>query len=388
MVLHVKSIARSRPTFALWALIFAPACSHPGAAPGAQHGSAHEPASPPPLSRQEPAHDLQSSLEAKVIQDDFSGVMLAVHNGAAVASVARGVLGAPGTPAITAAARFNIASAGKMFTAVAIAQLVDAGKLGFADAVGKYVPELPAETAAVTIDQLLTHTSGLGDYFSPENIPTLHRARSAADLLPLIVSEKPQFPPGTQFRYSNSGFALLGAVIERVSGMVYGDYLREHVFRPAGMESTSLDPRPLDTLAQPLTNKSQGGSAGPLHPAPGAMLHGSPAGGAFSSALDLQKFADALRANRLASAPSTAALLQRRTQGSAPDRGYGYGFGIKTRNNRTWVGHNGGTLGTNAEFEFAPGGEWTLIVLSNRDPPSATREIEYLEDLVASGPPQ
>ena len=329
------------------------------------------------------ADPISRCLEERLAREDFSGVVVAVHRGVVAASVNRGVVGGPDTAAIATTTRFNIASAGKMFTAVAIAQLVDAAKIAFDDPIGKYVTGLAPETAAVTIRQLLTHSSGLGDFFSPQNIPVLHRARTAGDLLPLIASQKPEFPPGSQFRYSNSGFVLLGVLVERISGMTYGEYLRRHLFVTAGMMNTGLDPEPLDTLAQGLTAKTPAGGAGPLHPAPGATLHGNPAGGAFSTASDLQKFATALLANRLASARTTATLISSKVQTSSPGRSYGFGFGLKTRHDRTWIGHNGGTLGANTEFEFSSDGEWVLAALSNRDPPSATRIMEYLEDLIA-----
>jgi D-alanyl-D-alanine carboxypeptidase len=338
----------------------------------------------PPIEASTGVESLQRSAAAQLAQDDFSGVVVAVHRGATVVSVARGVLGAAGTPAVTPSTRFNIASAGKMFTAVAIAQLVDAGKLRFADQVGSYVPGLPPETAAITIAQLLTHTSGLGNFFSPMNLPTLQRARTATDLLPLIAADKPASSPGARFAYSNSGFALLGVVIERVSGEVYADYLRDHIFRPADMLDTSLDAAPLEALAQPLTAKTRDGGVGPLHLAPGATIPGSAAGGAFSSANDLEKFAVALLGHRLASPASTDALLAPKVQGPSADRAYGYGFGIKTRHARTWLGHNGGTLGANAELEFSIDGAWILVVLANRDPPSATRQIDALEDRIAN----
>jgi D-alanyl-D-alanine carboxypeptidase len=329
------------------------------------------------------ADPLSRCVEARAAREDFSGAVVALHRGAVAVSVARGVVGAPGSAAITPATRFNIASAGKMFTAVAVAQLVDAGKIAFDDPVGKHVAGLAPETAAITLRQLLTHTSGLGDFFSPQNIPALHRARTAGDLLPLVAAQKPDFAPGSQFKYSNSGFVLLGVVIERVSGMTYGEYLRSHVFTVAGMTSSGLDPEPLDTLAQGLTARSPAGGAGPLHPSPAAMLHGNPAGGAFSSAGDLQKFAAALAGNRLASARTTAMLLAPQVKTPSPDRSHGLGFGIKSRHERTWMGHNGGTLGVNVELEFSADGEWSLAVLSNRDPPAATTMLEYLEELIA-----
>ena len=169
---------------------------------------------------------LQRCLAAKAARESFSGVISVSHHGAPVVLVAKGVLAGPGSAAITEATRFNLASMGKMFTAVATAQLVDAGKIGWDDPIGKYVTGLTPEASAVTVRQLLTHSSGLGDFFRPQNMQAMLAAKTASDLLPLIAGDKPSFAPGSQFAYSNSGFALLGILVERVSGQTYGDYLR------------------------------------------------------------------------------------------------------------------------------------------------------------------
>ena len=127
-----------------------------------------------------------------------------------------------------------------MFTAVAIGQLVDAGKLRFEDPLGRHLPGLPPALAAVTLHQLLTHTSGAGNYFMPQNRAAITAARTAADLVPLIAAQPLEFEPGSKMAYSNSGFVLLGAVVEKVSGQTYERYVADHVFKPAGMASTSL----------------------------------------------------------------------------------------------------------------------------------------------------
>ena len=144
-------------------------------------------------------------------------------------------------------ARFNLGSAGKMFTGVAVGQLIDAGKVRLEDPIGAQVKGLTSEAAAVTVRQLLTHTSGLGNFFSPENLVAIEKARTASDLLSLVASDKPSFPPGSRFQYSNTGFLLLGILVERVSGQSYGRYLDEHVFNPAGMVTTGLEPGPAST---------------------------------------------------------------------------------------------------------------------------------------------
>jgi D-alanyl-D-alanine carboxypeptidase len=372
---------------------------------------------------------LQQCVANRAATDDFSGVVTVTRNGKPIISLVRGKLAGDDSAAMTLDTRFNLGSASKMFTAVAIGQLIDGGKIRLDDPLGAFVKDLGPETAAVTIRQLLTHSSGLGDFFKPENMGAMLKARTASDLLPLVAHDKPTFPPGSRFAYSNSGFALLGVVIERVSGLSYGEYLAQHIFSPAGMTQTGLDSKPLATLAVGLTamrmemapGRGRGGSGqvliGPgdsprvagrgsdaggsdagdravpsarptLHPAPGATEgYGSPAGGLFSTANDLQRFAGAFLDHRLTLAV-TAATFTAPHIVSAPakpdraERQYGFGFGVGVEDGHRWFGHNGGTLGANTEFAVFPEDRLTISVLVNRDPPMATAMFAYLKRLL------
>lgn len=366
---------------------------------------------------------MRRCLAHKAEQGEFSGVVAATERGRPIAFLVRGKLAGDDSAAITAQTRFNLGSASKMFTAVAVGQLIDAGTVRLDAPIGAYVNGLTPEASAVTVRQLLTHSSGLGDFFKPQNMAAMMKGRTARDILPLIAGDKPAFAPGSRFAYSNSGFALLGILIERVSGLGYGDYLARHIFAPAGMTDTGLDPKPLATLAVGMTAHQPGMAApgspggpglvlvGPdgramtpgaggdapdasnrekpaLHPAPGAVEgYGSPAGGMFSTAVDMQRFAQALLEGRLTRAATTTALTEPQivaaaATSSGPERRYGFGFGVGTEEGRKWFGHNGGTLGANTEFAVFPEDHLTLTVLSNRDPPMASGMFAYLRKLV------
>lgn len=346
------------------------------------------------------AKALGRCLSAKAEQDSFSGVISVTHHDRPMAFIARGVLAGAGSAPITATTRFNLASMGKMFTAVAIGQLVDTGKIRLDDPVSKYVSGLTHKASVVTVRQLLTHSSGLGDFFRPENMETMLKARTASDLLPLIASDKPSFPPGSKFRYSNSGFLLLGILIERASGQHYADYLREHVFLPAGMNHTGLSPQPLATLAVGMT-AFRGGppsastpvlvakpATAELRPALGAIQpFGSPAGGSYSTSADMQRFADALVQNKLLSAATRNELTSPQiiafpAKDGKPAVSYGMGFGVGSEGGKRWFGHNGGAPGANTEFAEFPDAQWTLSVFSNRDPPVASKMFRYLKNLI------
>jgi D-alanyl-D-alanine carboxypeptidase len=314
---------------------------------------------------------LEACIAAEARKLDFSGVVSVVRPEGTVTH-ASGVLAEPGSPRIGAETRFNLASAGKMFTAAAVAQLVDAGKVRLDDPVGRHVTGLSPEASRVTVRQLLDNTSGLGNFFTPDNLDALRRARTLADLVPLVASAKPAFTPGSRFEYSNTGFLLLGLLIERVSGLSYGRYLAEHVFGPAGMTASGLDPGPAASQAIGMTR-----ARGPLQPAPEASLRGTPSGGAFSTAADVHRFFSALLAGRLTS----RALLQELTspgnvpvpaKGNGPPLGYGLGFGVGSFEGHRWFGHNGGTPGVNMEAIAFPEDRTTIVVLSNRDPLAAS----------------
>ena len=324
---------------------------------------------------------------------DFSGVV-SITQPAGATVYARGRLDGPASAQVGPDTRFNLASAGKMFTAVAVAQLVDARRVGLDDPVERYVEGLTPETGRVTVRQLLTHSSGLGNYFTPDNLAAIRQARTTADLLPLVASERPAFTPGSRFAYSNSGFLLLGLVIERASGESYGDYLRRHVFAPAGMTRSGLTPGPatdravgLTTMTPPapdgagLRSTSPGSQGapppGPLRPAPEAALPGGPAGGSYSTAADMQRFLQALLEARLTSTAVLRAMLSTQIVAEpatdrGPERDYGMGLGVGVFDGHRWAGHNGGAPGVNTEAAVYPDDRTAVVVLSARDPPTAT----------------
>ena len=342
---------------------------------------------------------LQACVAARAETLDFSGAVLISRDGQTM-TYARGAQ-ANGAH-ITTRSRFNIGSAGKMFTGVAVGQLVEKGQVDLDTPIGRYVDDLTAEASKVTARQLLTHSSGLGNFFTPDNVAVIGRAKTLAELKPLIVADVPAFEPGSRFAYSNSGFLLLGLLIEQASGQTYDAYIAEHIFAPAGMTASSLAPDlPVASV--------QGMTSGVLPPRPGApgdrrqessnnqpehagpqsprapmelrlsmesVLPGTSAGGAYSTVEDLERFFSALRSGRLVK-PETALLLQEKqivsgpARGNLPELGYGFGFSTGSFEERPWFGHSGGTLGVNAEAVAFPQEDAVVIVLANRDPPMA-----------------
>ncbi|HET7353357.1 MAG TPA: serine hydrolase domain-containing protein, partial [Gaiellaceae bacterium] len=169
----------------------------------------------------------------------FSGEVAVARHGRIVFAHGYGLANRARGQRVTLDTAFNLASMGKMFTGVAAAQLVEAGKLRFGDRIGQYLPQLPARMRSITVAQLLDHTSGLGDFFGdPGYERLLPRLTTLGAYLPLVKRESLQFKPGTHWSYSNSGFLLAGLVIEKVSGERYEEYLARHVWKRAGMSHT------------------------------------------------------------------------------------------------------------------------------------------------------
>lgn len=332
---------------------------------------------------------LDTLLTSLAAADQFSGSVLLARDGKPVFQGAYGMASKSYRAANDIDTKFNLGSMNKMFTALAIAQLAEAGKLSFDDPVGKHLSDFPnaAVRDKVTIHHLLTHTSGLGSYFESEMYEnSWPRLRRVADYLPIVAAETPQFEPGEKMRYSNSGFVILGLIIEKVSGEDYYDYVKAHIFEPAGM--TNTDSYEVDQIVPNLAtgythfaNGHRGRTEAPLRA--NTMAHsakGTPAGGGFSTAPDLLKFGQALRTNKLLGQKHTEILLGGKI-GMGPDMQYAYGFGDSRRNGHRSVGHNGGAPGINADFKCYLDLGYTSIVLANYDQAAGT-VAEQIDELV------
>ena len=336
------------------------------------------------VSEAEVVRHIGERVAALSAADRFSGVVLVAKGDRVIFHQAYGMaeksFGVPNRPDT----KFNLGSMNKMFTAVAIARLVEEGKLKFTDTLANVLPEYPNREAArrITIHHLLTHTAGLGDIFVPALWEHRDRYRKPSDYFPLFAGDAPRFEPGSRYEYSNAGFVTLGAVIEKVTGRSYFDYVREHIYRPAGM--TDSDSYPLTQVVPNLAVGYAHFDDDPLRT--GARRNnwgflpfmGSPAGGGYSTAPDLLRFAQALRGNRLLSPEMTEMV----TSGKIENRSsrYGYGFVSETHAGREIRGHSGGgaSSGINSDLMTFWDGGYTVVVMGNYDAPSAqnlSREI-------------
>lgn len=313
--------------------------------------------------------------------DAFSGSLLLVHRGRPVLARSYGrandtALNGPDT-------LFAMASVTKLFTAVAIAQLAQAGKISYTGTLGTYVSGFPAEIAdTVKVHHLLTHTSGLGDTFTMPGYLEEALTWTGVDQVmngttDYIRRTSLEFAPGAGSRYSNAAYHVLGAIVAQVSGKSYYDYVREHVLRPAGMTTTDFYTRPQwhadPRIAHPYAKQPSGGRADTIDR---RLYVGTPAGDAFTTCADMARFASALQGSKLLDRAFTGITLSGKVPpppqpGPAPGRTpvafQCYGPVTLLVNDQWVTGHGGGAPGTSTDFQLYPGSEWVTVILSNYD---------------------
>lgn len=315
---------------------------------------------------------LSARAEEATKKDEFSGAVLVAKNGKVLLQKAWGKANRETGVPNTLDTQFRLGSMNKMFTAVSTLQLVEAGKLALNDPIGKYLPDYPNKDVAskVTVRHLLTHTGGTGDIFGPEFQANRLTLREHGDYVKLYGARGLTHEPGKEHRYSNYGFVLLGALIEKVSGMSYYDYVRTKIFEPAGMTLTDSLPENEKVAKRAVGyTKFGGGSWAPNTDT--LPWRGTSAGGGYSTIGDLLRFAQALESGRLIS----KAMLAEATKPQAED--YGYGFGTDGEGELKSYGHNGGAPGMNGDLRVFPQLGYVIVSLSNLDPPAASRLADY-----------
>ncbi len=325
----------------------------------------------------------------KLDEDEaFSGAVLLARNGKTLLEEALGMASKSYEVQNNKDTKFNIASVGKMFTGVAVTQLAEQGKISFDDPVSKYVPAdwlSPTVSEKIQIKHLLTHTSGLGDYFRDAyaqcKVPYF---KDLEDYQSLVRDDTLSFEPGTRFSYSNTGMLILGVVIENVTGDKYFNYLKKNLFEPAGMKDTdgfSKD-NPVANRATGYTKVYENGQATWNNHQFTRVLKGSPSGGVYSTIGDLLKFDEAIRTNKILSDEYTDLLVEGRPELNASFHGYGF-FNSTGAKGRV-LSHKGDGQGMNAHFKMFIDAGYTFIVLSNYSPPSANIVASVFDQLISN----
>jgi CubicO group peptidase (beta-lactamase class C family) len=312
------------------------------------------PPPPPDYARQ-----LDAVAQTYAKADRFAGVVLVARDGKPIFRKAYGLANREWDIAATPETRYRLGSITKQFTAAAILQLAEQGKLSLDDPISKYYAAAPPAWAPITLKHLLTHTSGIPSYTAlPTWFAQLSRDEKSPEQIIELTRDKPlEFKPGEKFAYNNTGYVLLGYVIEKVSGQAYRNYLKANIFEPLGMKDSGYD-----ISAEILPRRAAGYElmGGKITNTPYlAMSQPYAAGSLYSTVDDLLKWDLALRGGKVIGPASVKAMFT--------DYGFKYGYGqfIETRDGRPYWSHGGGINGFITSFGRYPDDGVTIVVLSN-----------------------
>jgi D-alanyl-D-alanine carboxypeptidase len=286
-----------------------------------------------------------------------------------------------------AAAQFRLGSVTKQFTATAILMLAEEGKLAISDDIRRYLPAFPDKGKLITIEHLLTHTSGIANYTSlPVVRQSLTLDRTVDALIDTFKQEPLGFDPGTKYAYSNSGYILLGAIIEKVSGMTYAKFIEQRIFVPLKMldtayegHGTSKAPRAVGHSTTPTGFRLATAMSMTLPYAAGAIV---------STVDDLARWDAAVTAGKLLKPASWQRAFTRHTLADGKATGYGYGWHIDTMQGSERYAHGGGIPGFSAYAMRLPREKVFVAVLANNDRlPMSTSVVGARAAAIAIGKP-
>ncbi|HWD82590.1 MAG TPA: serine hydrolase domain-containing protein [Kribbella sp.] len=348
------------------------------------------------------ARELDNYLDKLAADDSFSGTVLVLKDGRPVVSRSMGYADLSKRIRNRADTIFCLASVTKMFTGIAIGQLAQRGALNLDDPIEKYLSGFRSGIGdKVTIHHLLTHTSGLGDYMQLEGYwqesATWTTPQQTMDgILRFVRTESLAFAPGTASKYSNSGFHVLGCIVAKVAGVSYYDYVRRHIFRPAGMSSSDFtllnqwktDPR----FAHPYPTDQSGKRYDALGTDAFGLI-GTPAGNAFANAPDLVRFIKALTDGRLLGPTYRDVFVTPKfAAGTLPAKPglpaiinfFGYGVDSAIVDGGLISGHTGGAPGVSTSAEWYPELGYTAVHLGNYDSTPRANVNQELRQVLTS----
>ncbi|MBO5281562.1 MAG: beta-lactamase family protein [Lachnospiraceae bacterium] len=311
------------------------------------------------------------------LQKDFRGAELIVKNGEILFQRITGYRDLANEIPNTLETRFASASAGKVFVAVGILQLIERGELHFEDTLGELLDiDLQKIDPMVTVEQLLTHTSGVPDYFDESimeeyeelwtDFPN-YKIRHNADLLPLFIHREMMYPRGERFQYNNTGYVLLAMILEKITGMEFDEYLGKNVFEVCGMQKTGyneLDRLPAGCAGSYIYNEATDDYRTNIY---SVDAKGTGAGGAFITVTDILRFWEGLISGKLLSADMVARMLSRQSgDGRDAEEGYyGYGVWIMDRGDAIIPYFQGCDPGVSFLSEYHPGKNIITVLVSN-----------------------
>lgn len=323
---------------------------------------------------------VSSLMQREAATGRYAGVALVAVAGKVIFEDSAGLLLRSANLPIVRDTRFQLASTSKLFTVIAIAQLLERRVVSLDDSLTQWLPEFSAriQWSKVKVRHLLGHTSGFGTYWGETFVQRRTSLRNVQDYFALFSDEQPSFEPGTRFEYSNVGYILLGAVIERASGVDYFSYVQTHIFDQAGMNDSGYFEADEDVpnLAFGYSYRAlPEGSRGRVPPRLHTQLkpmRGSPAGDAISTAPDLVRFCQALLAGKLVDMPILEQLWQPLYPGPTPigsNAVYRMGLGFMSIESQFGnpVGHTGGFAGTTSSVFMDPRSSLVAVSLASVD---------------------
>jgi CubicO group peptidase (beta-lactamase class C family) len=346
-----------------------------------------------PRSEQEYTSDLDGFLGRFAKEGGFAGAVLVARHGAVIFEKAYGEARRdPSTPN-QVTTRFNIASVDKLLTATLVFELIEEQKLALDGKICDYLPNYPLKAACpITIDQLLTHTSGLPDIVNPRLIRAVARFKTPQDYIDTFGKDPLTFEPGAHWAYSNFGYAVLGRIVERVEGKPFAEVVTKRIYEKANMKDSmrSLTAANASVVAVPYASLLPDGhdklAYGPERDARRFLPLPAPFCCSFTTVRDLYNFSQALMGGRLVSKQSLELMVK--TNRSAPGElveHYGYGVMVELIDGIPYFGHDGGIWGVNAVLRMTPEDD-VVVVLSNVSPGAGQRAAMRAADQLARLP--
>jgi CubicO group peptidase (beta-lactamase class C family) len=307
---------------------------------------------------------MEQIIQSYVAGKQFMGTVLVAENGKILLDKGYGFANLEWEVPNTPTTKFRLGSITKQFTAASVLLLEERGKLKTEDPVKKYMPDAPAAWDKVTIFNLLTHTSGIPSFTSFPD----YEAKEAQTMTPQQLvdwfKDKPlEFEPGTKWNYSNSGYVLLGYLIEKISGQSYADFVQQNIFTPLGMKDSGYDSN--STLIAHRAAGYSRGKNGPVNAGFVNMTVPLSAGALYSTTEDLLRWEEGLFGGKVLKPESLAKM-------TTPFReDYAFGLGVSATNGHKMISHNGGIQGFNTSLAYYPDDKLVVAVLANLNGPFA-----------------
>lgn len=309
---------------------------------------------------------INQELEKTFKSNEPGAAVIAVKDGQVVFRKGYGMANLELGVAIEPDMIFRIGSVTKQFTAVSILMLMEQGKLSLSDEITKFLPDYPTQGHKITIEHLLTHTSGIKSYTSlPEWLPLWRKDMTMKELIDLFKNKPMEFAPGDSWNYNNSAFVLLGAIIEKITGQSYGEFVEKNIFTPLGMTQSFYD-NTQRVIPRRAAGYSKNGS-GYANAQYLSMSQPHAAGSLMSTVDDLAKWDASLYTEKLVKQESLKKAWTPFVMNGGRPTNYGYGWGITTLEGERMITHGGGINGFTCDVVRLPESKVYVAILTNRD---------------------